>query len=185
MVRTKRLPARATGMVTMLTDKFNFYQIILLIFKRIFLILITSFLTAHLATLGYYLVAENGQHSLFIKRTNPDFEVRRQLLLSNMSFIDKVFTAGYTSGFVDNLKDMELAKQKENDDFYLSAQKNATDMGTCEFNGKTVSMYAYYELRTTLGVQHKEYVITCKKVETKDIQDYLNNTSDIKEVKLL
>jgi hypothetical protein len=156
------------------TDKLTYYQIILLILKRFFLILITSFLTAHLVTLFYYLVAENGQHSLFIKRTNQDFEIRRQLLLKNMSLVDKLFTVGYTSGFVDNLKDMELAEQKGNTNFYLSAQKNAEKMGTCEFNGKTVSMYAYYELRTTLGLQHKEYVITCKQVETKDIKGYLN-----------
>lgn len=184
MVWTKRLPTKTSGVVTMLTDNLNFYQTVVLILKRLFLILITSFLTAHIATLLYYLVAENGQHSLFIKRTNPDFEVRRQLLLKNMSLADKLFTVGYTSGFVDNLKDMELAKQKENDDFYLSAQKNSIEMGICEFNGKTVSMYAYYELRTTLGLQHKEYVITCKQVETRDIQDYLNNTSDSKQVKI-
>jgi hypothetical protein len=79
-----------------------------------------------------------------------------------MSLLDKIITVGYTSGFVDNLKDKELFVNASDEWMIQNAEDNIEKMGVCEFDGKQVSMYAYYDLKTILGLNFRDYVITCE-----------------------
>lgn len=153
--------------------------------NQLIIFVLSFFIAAYCVTTLYYKFHNNGMKYLYSQKSDASpvlYESRRIKLIKNLSLIDRILILGYSGGYVDSLDDLKKIDAGVYDFDKESVLKRINELGTCQLGGKTVSMYAYYDTYTLFGLPYKEFVITCKEVQSKSILDFLFNRANIKSL---